>query len=311
VADNEQPVPGRRLGLRPPTNKPALKLSRFLTGVVPEHPGQADYLNGVEFGLYSNDRFGVCGPTAIANDRRHVTAKLVGQMAAPSQEDVFDLYRRSGNPGFNPDLPWDHPDQQDNGVVMQEMLDALLRDGIGGVKPLAFARVDVDNDAELRAAIAIFGGLAMGVTLRTVQDQQLAAGVWDYAESPEWGGHAVLAGAYEAAPDGVDIITWGQRVRMTREFIAEQLGEAWVVIWPEHLDDEGFLAGVDLRELSIAYQQITDRLFPAASPPAPGGGACFQVGADVAARAARAAARAGLSLDDWCERHFRQYFRLR
>jgi hypothetical protein len=67
-----QPAPGihahptRKLGLRPPSRKPALRLAEFLTGAVPAHPATADHFGTLAFGLYDNDRFGDCGPTSVA-----------------------------------------------------------------------------------------------------------------------------------------------------------------------------------------------------------------------------------------------------
>jgi hypothetical protein len=256
--------PGLKLGLQPPDHsREALLLEDYLTGVVPAHPTNIDYLAGVEFGLYGNDRWGVCGPVSVANSRREVTVRLTGRMAAPSQNDVFDLYRRSGNPNFNPSTRAD-----DNGVNMQTMLQALVAGGIGGVKPLGFAKVTGSIDV-LKAAVSIFGFLLMGVDLQTAQQNQTNQGVWDYAPSPAWGGHAILGGKYGNSPEGISVITWAQLVRMTDAFMANQLSEAWVVLWPEHLGDHQFLSGVDVAALAQDYQDLTGRPFPAQIPPRP------------------------------------------
>lgn len=255
--------PYRKTGLRPPSNRPALHLADVLTGTVPPHPATADHLADATFGLYENDKFGDCGPTAVANLRRLITTGLTGTMQAPTQDDVFDLYRRSGNPDFNPTTG-----AGDNGVDMQTMLEALLAGGIGGVKPLAFAKVDVSSDSEMTAAISIFGGLLWGVDLDTAQQSQTDNGEWTYVDSPEWGGHAVLAGAYEAG-SLEDVETWALRVKTTSTFRQRQLQEAWVVIWQESVDHPAFQAGVDLEALAVDYADLTGSPFPAVVPPAP------------------------------------------
>jgi hypothetical protein len=250
-----------KLGLQPPdSSMPALMLGDFLTGAVPAHPANADYLSNIQFGMYANDQFGVCGPTSVCNSRREITARLKGQMVAPSQEDCFDLYRRSGNPNFDPSTGTD-----DNGVNMQVMLQAVLSGGIAGVKCLGFAKVDTSNLNELQAAVAIFGFLLYGVNLQTAQQSQTNSGVWDYRPSGQWGGHAILGGAY--VPNDLEVITWAQRVKMTARFIQKQMSEAWAVIWPEHLTDKGFLAGVDLNAFANAWQAITGKKFPVVVPP--------------------------------------------
>lgn len=264
--------PSRRLGRRPPTHAPALRFASFWTGAIPAHPTAADHLGQVsEWELGGNDQFGTCGPTSVANMRRQVVAYLAPGGTLPTLEDIYDLYRRSGNPGFNPNLPADDPRQEDGGVDMQTMLGALLKDGIGGVKPVAFAKVDSLKADQLRAAIAIFGGLLYGVDLEVAQQAQTDAGLWDYRNSAEWGGHAILAGRYKGASKGEDVavVTWQMVVGTTDAFETHQLEEAWVVIWPEHLGSVAFQEGVDRAALAAAYQAVTGRPLPTVDPPAP------------------------------------------
>jgi NAD(P)-dependent dehydrogenase (short-subunit alcohol dehydrogenase family) len=255
--------PTRKLGLRPPTNAPALMLAEILSGSVPAHPAAADHFGKLQFALYGNDRYGDCGPTSVANLVRLVSAGLTGRMVAPSQGDVFDLYRRSGNPGFDPATGAD-----DNGVVMQEMLDALLAGGIGGLRPVAFAKVDVTSDDELNAAVSIFGGLLWGVTLEVAQQQQTDQ--WAYQKTDVWGGHAVVNGAYSGVIDVV--VSWAERIRTLASFRRFQLDEAWAVIWPWNLDHPAFQEGVDVSALADAYHRLTGKTLPVPTPaptPAP------------------------------------------
>ena len=264
----------RMLGRRPPKHAPALRLANVLTGKIPDHPPAADHFALVgDWGLYSNDRYGVCGPTSVANQRKLVSRYLGGVEQSPTLADVYDLYRRSGNPDFDPATG-----AGDNGVVMQTMLEALLAGGIGGVKPIAFASVDPRDLDELRAAIAIFGSLLLGVDLQVAQETQTDRGLWDYRRTPEWGGHAVLCGRYvDTSPDRGDrtaVITWAQVVDTTNAFLQHQLEEAWVVIWPEHLGTVAFQEGVDQAALAAAFEALTGRPFPAPVPtPVPAGDA--------------------------------------
>ena len=263
--------PTRKLGRRPPSRKPALALRDILTGVVPAHPATADHFKTLAFGLYENDKYGDCGPTSVANLVRLVSGGLLGSEVQPSQDDVFDLYRRSGNPHFDPATGAD-----DNGVDMQTMLEALLAGGIGDgrggkVKPVAFAKVDVSSDDQLSAAVSIFGGCLWGVDLQSAQQAQTDAHPpkWDYHKTGEWGGHAIVSGAYEAGALE-DVISWATRIQTTSAFRRHQLEEAWVVVWPWNLDHPGFQAGVDLTALPAAYKSLTGRDLPVpATPPAP------------------------------------------
>lgn len=318
-----QQVPDRRLGRRPPSNKPAIMFAQIAATAVLPHPSTVDNLDDVtDFGLYGNDQYGDCGPVSVANSIKLLTKIGTGEEVSVTQADVFDLYRRSGNPNFDPET-----DTDDNGVDMQTMLEALLKDGIGGRKPLAFAKVDVTNLDEVRAAIAYFGCVLFGIDLQLgQQDDSDPGGVWDYEPSREWGGHAIVAGKYTSRTEpGVpdfSAITWAFTIGMTDAFCAHQLEEAWVVIWPEHLTHPDFLAGVDINALAAAYTALTDRPFPAVVPPepvpvppaptpVPPGAAPFPgASVEVAARIARAAARSHLDIPAWMNRHFDRYFRL-
>lgn len=263
-------IAGKRLGRRPPKRAEALLFSRFWTGAVPSHPLVVNYLDSVrDWNILGNDQWGDCGPVAVANLRALVSKYLTGFEQYPTLDDVLDLYRRSGNPNFPTD---------DNGVDMQTMLEELHRNGIGVTNPvkcIAFAKVNIDNLDEVRAAIAIFGGLLLGVDLDVAQQSQTdsPAKVWDYvAGSPEWGGHAVLAGSYTSetgsAPD-IGIESWAQVLRMTDNFWSHQTMEAWVVIFPEHLGTTQFMAGVDLNALAADYRTLTGDPLPLPTPPAP------------------------------------------
>src|SRR6185295_14375671 len=103
-------------------------------------------------------------PVSVANSLKLITLTGDGTEISVTQNDVFDLYRRSGNPNFDPETGKD-----DNGVDMQTMLEALLKGGIGGRTPLAFAKVDAHNLDEVRAAIAYFGCVLFGVDLQVAQ----------------------------------------------------------------------------------------------------------------------------------------------
>lgn len=260
-------VSGKRLGLKSPSHKPALKLARYLTGVVPVHPLTSDNLSRVpDWAMYGNDVYGDCGPAAVANSLKSISIYSGGPEITVSQTDVFDLYRRSGNPHFDP-----RTGRGDEGVIMQEMLEALLAGGIGGHKPLAFAQIDAKDVDTLRAAVSLFGIVLFGVTLQEAQQSQPT--LWDYRRSRLWGGHAVMAGSY-TSQDGrgardVGIVSWAEVIGTTDEFLRRQLDEAWVVVWPQHLEHPDFQRGINLDLLAADYEALTGRPFPMPVDPAP------------------------------------------
>jgi hypothetical protein len=253
-------IHGQRLGRRPPSNAPALHLAALLREI-PEHPNAVFRTSGFDrWDILGNDRYGDCGPVSVANARRLTSFTLTGEERYPKLWEVLDLYQRSGNPKFP---------AEDNGVIMQDMLSEVHKNGIAGDKAVAYARVDVNSIDEIRAAIAIFGCLLLGVNLEVAQQDQRT---WDVVEGDSpWGCHAVMAADYTSAASGADIgfITWGQPMGMTDRFWSRQVEEAWVVIWPEHFLSKAFLEGVDLENLRLDYKVLTGRELPAPLPPQP------------------------------------------
>jgi hypothetical protein len=250
-------------------------LGGILTGKVPAHPVSADHFSKVtEWGLWRNDTFGDCGPVSYGNLVKLITAHLTGMEADVTEADVFALYKLC-NPMFDPNDPGGPGDA---GVDMQTMLELAVEHGFGPDgkwKPLAFAKVDVSNLDEVRAAISIFGGVLFGVDLDEAQDSQTNQGLpWDYTpHSREWGGHAILAGLYTSDsaarhPD-ISVISWALKVGTTDAFEQRQLEECWVVIFEEHLQHPAFQQGVDLAALAAAYEALTGRPFPVTPTPKP------------------------------------------
>lgn len=262
-------IPGRRLGLRPSDpERPVLKLSRILSAEPPTHPLSCDHFSQVnDWGLFANDRYSDCGPASVANSRKLVTRALTGVEHSPTLDDVFALYRASGNPDFDPDTG-----AGDNGVDMATMLSAVRHVGIGGVRSLAEAKVDVTDLNEVRAALAIFGFLLLGVDLEVAQETQTDTRLWDYRRTPDWGGHAVLAGAYTSQPSGADVkvVTWAEVVGLTDVFWRRQVSEAWVCIWPEAVGSAQFQQGIDTAALNADYEALTGAPGPfPTTPPQP------------------------------------------
>lgn len=256
-------MPDVKFGRRPPKNHPALLLGPSLTGIAPAHPVSVDYLASLSnWKVLGNDQYGDCVSVGVANMRRSTTAALSTETYA-SLNEVLDFYKTQ-----NPSFP-----AEDNGMDMQTALEYLVaHGGPDGVKALAFAKVDHANLAEMDAAVAIFGGVFVGINVlaanMTEFDRQQP---WDYiAGSPVDGGHAVWAGGYNAADIRNDIrfITWAKETSFTDAFVSHQMDEAWVVVWPEHLGSKAFLAGVDLTQMAADYAALTGRPFPVQSAPA-------------------------------------------
>lgn len=265
-----------KCGRRAPKNAPAIRFGNIYRAgaTIPPHPAAEDYLGELSgWNMLGNDSAGDCVAVTWSNFRRLVT-KFLSTENYPTQDQVWQVYKTQ-NPNFDPNGTADTNgpgSQADQGMDIQTLLEYLVKTGgPDGVKAIAFAKVDHTNQQELDAALAIFGGVWVGVNVLQANMQEFNAGKpWDYvAGSPLDGGHSVLAGGY-AQTGGTRFITWAAETEFTQGFLQHQVEETWIVIWPEHLGTAQFEAGIDQAALASAYTALTGRPFPIQpTPPAP------------------------------------------
>lgn len=253
----------RALGRLPDlaTERPVLHFGNYLTGAH-QRPSEVDNFALIEeWDDYHTFEFGLAVPAALAYTRSQATRYLGSGEVRPTQSEVVGVYT-SCNPDFD---PVSHTG--DRGAVIADALDVVMERGFGGVTPACYLKVDATSYEEVHSAIALCGSVILGVELDLAQNEQFdASQPWDYARrSTEWGPHAVLAGSYTGSQDrgqpDITVLTWGQRQGCTDDFMARQLTEAWVLIWPETLLGQAFRAGVDVVRLAGDYTELTGREF--------------------------------------------------
>ncbi|MBU2177492.1 MAG: hypothetical protein KJ556_20560, partial [Gammaproteobacteria bacterium] len=216
--------------------------------------------------VLGNHQYGVCVAVTWANMRRLVTGTLT-QEIYPNLKNVIDLYKTQ-----NPFFP-----VQDMGMDIQLMLNHVRKNGDPlGTKPVAFAKLNVRNLEEIKAAIYIFGGIVLGMAVQagTMNDfyEQKPLDYHPINEGNITGLHAILAGGYMGeSRDDVRIVTWGRECTLTQicweKLVANQYGEAWCVIWEESLGTEQFVQGIDLAALAKAFKALTNTELPITIPP--------------------------------------------
>lgn len=265
TADPMHSHPTYKLGLLPPDPARVMLKMHWLGDNPPPAREQVDNFHDWTWDMHGNNRFGVCGPVSMSHSREMTTRLLTGVEDETSQDEVFDLYRRSGNPDFNPSTG-----RGDRGVIMSVLMQAAMSGGLGGSRLLGYAALADLSEPSVCAAIDRFGGVLFAVSLQTAQQAQTDAGLWDYRRSSPWGGHAILAAAYDQRTGRVDVATWAKRVGTTPAFRSRQLDEVWVPIWPELVNSGRlFNSGIDLAQLARDYETLTGRAFPVPIPPAP------------------------------------------
>lgn len=306
--------PAKKLGLKPTTvpDEHLLQVG-WKTAAVPDYPPAADYMSHVVPGLDDNDQYGDCGPTSVDNHERITTLFEDGQQVDATLDEVFDLYRHSGCPDFDPET-----DADDNGVEMAVLLKAARDVGLGGRKIAAYGKLRDISFESVCAAIAVFGAVLMAVDLQVAQQDQ--TDVWDYEPgSEEWGGHAICAGRYDTTVNSgmVWVFSWGQMIGMTKQFIQNQLMEVWIPLWPSILTSDKFNQSVAVDELAADFRSLTGATLPIpAIPPAPEPTPydpqprSYSLSDLVVMHITSAADRRELSPDAWLEHHLRSWFRL-
>lgn len=250
----------RKLGRLPndPT-KPRLKLSRFLSATAPTYPENRDYLSKVShFPMYLNDRIGDCTCATIGHIIQSVTTYGQGETKTITDSDVLQAYEAVS--GYDPTTG-----ANDNGAVVQEVLDYWRKNGVGGHKIAAFAEVDINNEDELRAAMNLFGTVYLGIAFPDTAFDQIDNGEpWDVVDGAKIeGGHAINAGYYDVSDNMWKIVTWGQVQPMTQAFWDEYVDEAWVVLTPEWFDANGRNPdGIDMKALGDQFTSLTGEANP-------------------------------------------------
>jgi hypothetical protein len=211
-----------------------LRLANLLTPDLPKPPFDYQLGRGFDVPMFANDQYGDC--TCVSHGHRIlVQERHARQRETPiSTDDVLAAY--SAVTGFDPDRP-----ETDNGAYMLDVLNYMRRTGMGREKDgtrhqiTAYAKVDHTDLQEVRTAIALFGGLYIGIWLPlSAQWQDLMA--WDLPSEGDagdgtpgsWGGHAVYANGYDRR--GVDFYTWSEPAHMTWEFWTNYVDEAYAVI---------------------------------------------------------------------------------
>jgi hypothetical protein len=305
-----------KLGLVP-HNKENHELLEVTFGASIAFPVVVDNLRGINPALDKNDQLGDCGPTSCDNHRRIKSLLETGKEFDANLDEVLDLYALSTNPPFDKVTY-----ANDNGVMMPDLMNAMRKNGLGSgdrnEKIVAFGRLRDMSDESIMAAIYVFKAVIFAVTLQESQKNQSRSGYWDWSQSEDWGGHAIVAGAFDANQGTIDVISWARRIQTTKTFRAHQLDEVWVPIYQSTIDDTKDF--VDYATMADQFQRLTGNALPGYTPappvqppaPTPNTGAAPFPGCDpeVASHIVATAARGHRSVEAWLNNHFKHYFHL-
>lgn len=253
-------APELKLGLIPnDPSRPRLKFTDYVK-TYPAYPASTDVGTGLHYPMWLNDNLSDCVAATRAALDLVDSAKLCGAPYTETDAEVLAFYRTQ-NPG-----------KQDNGMVIQEGLEYLLKHPLpSGAQVVGFAEIDHKDQAQIDAAIAIGGRIWMGSIITQANRDQWAAGKpFDYVpDSEELGGHSWLAVGQNPTP-GIRLVTWAAERAATNAYLRTLVTEAWFVITDSMLHDKRFIDGMDLESFAADFEAITGNAFPAIpTPPAP------------------------------------------
>ena len=248
----------RKLGKQfPKYDKRTFKLARYLTPALPPPPPARQWSSAIKMpcGQMLNNQLGDCAIAAVGHGVQVMTANT-GVEETIEDADIEAAYEAAG--GYNPNDP-----STDNGCTLLDVLNYWRKTGVGGHQILAYVQVETLD--HVKAAIEYFGGLYIGIGLPfTAQDQ--IGDVWDVPPGGAtgsgapytWGGHAVWLPDFDAT--GFDVITWGQRQRMTLAFQQTYMDEGYAVVTQDFIDKitQSTPAGINLALLQQDLAQVTN-----------------------------------------------------
>lgn len=241
---------------RPQPAKPHLKYARLRHPAPrPAPPKSFDWVTAVPVGIWGmqgNDQYGDCTCAGVAHKRIGDVFVNQGRTLVVPTAQTLDLY--SEVTGFSPNDP-----DSDQGALCQDVLNYWRKHGFAGEKIVAFAKVDISDENELKDAIATFGQVYTGFNVPdTAMDQFNQGAVWDVVlGSRIEGGHCVTVGAYD--DQGLTAVTWGALQWMTWKFFRTYFDEVWVIVTEDMINPKTGLDkyGLSLDKLNEQFAALT------------------------------------------------------
>lgn len=220
------------------TDSRTLRLATYLPSKLAPPPDKVDWSKGItDWGMMCNDRLGCCTIAGAAHAVQTWTVNAAGEVTLP--DSVVETYYSLWDGYIKGDST------TDNGGVELDVLTRWRKDTLSGHQLAAYAAVHPAKSVDVKQAIALFGGVYIGVNLPASAQAQTGT-LWDASPDPvpsadyipgSWGGHCVWVLAY--TPEEVVCITWGKLQRMSWRFWNAYVDEAYALLSPDFLNANG------------------------------------------------------------------------
>lgn len=246
------PAPsGRKLGRRPLTRDSRdLKLRTF-ADLSKVRPSSVHWGDKLTFGMLLNDRLGDCVPAGMLHQVQVWSAAAGNREFVPTDADALALYEEIA--GYNPSDP-----STDQGTDPRAALRWWKANGAAGHEIAAYVAVDPTNEAEVKTAVWLCGGIGLclelpkaaqgeGVDWKVTRGKNAAPG--------SWGGHWTCANGYDR--HGLIDVTWGEQGRLTWGFLERYCVGAYACVSPDWMSAAGVSpSGLNLAALTRAVASI-------------------------------------------------------
>lgn len=232
------------------------RLDRYLP-TLPPVPVSVDWSGNVgQWFSLLNDAIGDC-VIAASGHAEMLWTSLTSAEFVPTDAQIQAAY--TAITGYDPsqtDAGGNNP--TDQGTDVLTALNYWRKTGIAGRNIYSFAEVTPTNLDQVRASIAFFGGLFLGVNFpQSAMDSTNANLPWTTLnDANTLGGHCVWVVEFDAL--GLTCITWGQKQKMSWDWFEEYADEAYVLLSSDFINSNNGLApsGFNLTQLQTDLQSL-------------------------------------------------------
>lgn len=227
-----------------------LKLGKYLSpALVP--PASVDWTKGVtSWGMMLNDTLGDCTIAGAGHAIQVWSLNDTKEITLPDS-DILEQYEDWC--GYNPADP-----STDQGGIELDVLNRWKKYSMCGKHLKAFATVNVSNFTEVKNAIALLGGVYIGLNVSNyVMNNETAPGsTWDVVPNDGGidGGHCVFVCGYDATT--LTFISWGSVYKMTYAFWTKYVDEAYALLGLSWVGEGKSPTGLNLTQLEADLAQL-------------------------------------------------------
>jgi hypothetical protein len=212
-----------------------LRLARYVQAMAPP-PDAVDYSAIPDLGMMLNAILGCCVCAGYGHGVQQWN-QLAGHPFTPTDANVLTSYEDIGK--YVPVDPLNpQTNATDQGCDMLTACKYFVATGMAGHTIDSFASLGEQtpiDQALVRQSIYLFGNAYFGFAMPLSAQNQA---IWDVIPDPgdgstvagSWGGHCVLAVAYDAT--GITVISWGALYKVTWAFVEMYADEAYA-LWSE------------------------------------------------------------------------------